>query len=102
MSGIYRDDRGRLRAVPGAYPPLLSDFLEADVRDNPGRCDELLGDLARARRGTPFEAYGNLYVLNVGPDGAVIRNGYDGGVPSLRLSLDTLHHALAAWRAAMD
>ena len=102
MSGIFRDDRGRLRAVPGAFPPLLADFLETDVRDNPGRCNELLDGLARARRGTPFEAYGNLYVLSAGPDGAVIRNGYDEGVPLLRLSLDTLHNALAAWRAAMD
>jgi hypothetical protein len=99
--GIFRDDRSRLRAVPGAFPPLLADFLETDVRENPGRCDRLLADLAEARRGKPFEAYGNLYVLAVGPDGAVIENGSDETVPPLRISLDTLEKALTAWRAAM-
>ena len=101
MSGIFRDDRGRLRAVPGTFPPLLADFLETDVRENPGRCDQLLGNLARARQGTPFEAYGNLYVLAAGPDGASIRNDYDETVPALRLSLDALEQALSVWRAAM-
>jgi hypothetical protein len=100
-TAIFRDDRGRLRAAPGAFAPLLADFLETDVRENPGRCDQLLGDLARARRGRPFEAYGNLYVLAAGPDGAVIENGYDETVPPLRLSLDALDQALTAWRAAM-
>ena len=67
--GIFHDDHGRLRAVPGAVPPLLADFLETDVRENPGHCDRLLAGLAEARRGKPFEAHGNLYVLTVGPDG---------------------------------
>jgi hypothetical protein len=101
-TGIYRDDRGRMHAVPGAFPPLLADFLETDVRENPGRCDQLLEDLAEARRGKPFEAYGNLYVLGAGPDGAVIKNGYDETTPPLRLSLDTVEQALTAWRAAME
>jgi hypothetical protein len=101
MSGIFRDDRGRLRAVPGAFPPLLADFLETDVRENPGHCDRLLANLAEARRGKPFEAYGNLYALAAGADGAVIENGSDETVPPLRLSLDTLEKALTAWRAAM-
>ena len=100
--GIFRDDRGRLRVVPGAFPPLLADFLETDVRENPGHCGQLLEDLAAARRGKPFEAYGNLYVLSAGPDGAVIENGYDETVRPLRLSLDALEQALNAWRAVME
>jgi hypothetical protein len=100
--GIIRDDRGRLRVVPGAFPLLLADFLETDVRENSGHCDQLLEDLADARRGKPFEAYGNLYVLGAGPDGAVIENGSDHTVPPLRLSLDTVEQALTAWRAAME
>jgi hypothetical protein len=99
--GIFRDDCGRLRTVPGTFAPLLADFLETDVRDNPGRCDQLLADLAEARRGKPFEAYGNLYVLAAGPDGAVIENGSDETVTPLRLSLDTLEQALTTWYAAM-
>jgi hypothetical protein len=86
--GIFRDDRGRLRTVPGTFAPLLADFLETDVRDNPGR-------------GKPFEAYGNLYVLAAGPDGAVIENGSDETVTPLRLSLDALEQALTTWYAAM-
>jgi len=97
----YRDDRGRLRTTPGAFPPLLADFLETDVRENPGRCDELLGNLAQARQGSSFEAYGNLYELSAGPNGAMIRNAYEETVPSLRLTLEGLERALSAWRAAM-
>jgi hypothetical protein len=102
MGSIFRDGHGRLRAVPGAFPPLLADFLETDVRENPDRCDELIADLAEARKGAQFEAYGNLYVLSARPDGAVIRNGYDESAPPLRLSLDGLEQALSAWRAAME
>jgi len=101
-NGVFRDDRGRLRAAPGAFPSLLADFLETDVRDNPGRCDQLLEDIAEARRGKVFEAYGNLYVLGAGPDGAVIENGDDETVPPLRLSLDALEQALTAWHAGME
>ena len=78
---------------------MLADFLETDVRENPDRCDELLGGLLQARRGTPFEAYGNLYVLTAGPEGAMIENGYDENVPPLHQSLDALEQALTAWRA---
>lgn len=99
-SGIFRDDRGRLRAKPGAFPSLLADFLETDVRDNAHRCDQLLAGLAAARCGTPFEAHGNLYVLSAGPDGAMIENGYDEAAQPLRLSLDALGQALTTWRAA--
>lgn len=105
MTGIgatYRDNRKRLRAVPGAFPPPLADFLETDVRDSLGRCDELLAGVAGARRGTPFETYGNLYVLTAGPDGAVIENGYDADVPPLCLTLDELASALGTWRRAID
>ncbi len=62
-------------------------------------------DLAEARRGKPFEAYGNLYVLAAGPDGAVIENGSDETVPpdapSLALTLDELEAALKTWRRAL-
>ena len=100
--GIFRDDRGRLRVVPGAFPPLLADFLETDVRENPGHCGQLLEDLAAARRGKPFEAYGNLYVLGAGADGAVIENGYDDSAPSLVVTLDELEAALETWRRAIS
>ncbi|MGF1641736.1 MAG: hypothetical protein ACFCUO_12370 [Rhodospirillales bacterium] len=101
MSATFRDRRGRLRAAPGAFPPLLADFLETDVRDDPDRCGELRTALARARGGEPFEAFGNLYVLSVDAGGAVIRNAYDHGAPPLRLSLSALEAALAAWCAGL-
>jgi hypothetical protein len=99
--GIYRDTRDRLRASPEVFPSMLADFLETDVRDDPGRCEELLNGLSDACGGQHFEAYGNLYELEAGPDGALLRNGCDDRRAPLRLALADLRRALAAWRRAI-
>ncbi len=102
MTSIFRDRDGHLRASVDELPPLLADFLETDVAENPDRCDHLLAGLELARDGQPFRAYGNIYELAAGPDGAEIRNGYDETVPPLHLSLDELEAMLALWRQAME
>jgi hypothetical protein len=99
--GIYRDTRDRLRASPEVFPSMLADFLETDVRDDPGRCEELLNGLSDACGGQHFEAYGNHYELEAGPDGALLRNGCDDRRAPLRLAVADLRRALAAWRRAI-
>ena len=102
MTSIFRDRDGHLRASVHEFPPILADFLETDVAENRERCEYLLAGLGQGRDGQPFEAYGNIYELVAGPDGAVIRNAYDDTVAPLRLSLDELETALTAWRQAME
>ncbi len=99
--GIYRDRRDRLRASADVFPSMLADFLETDVRDNPAWCEELLQGLDQARGGRPFEAMGNLYELQAGPDVAELRNGCDERLAPLRLAVADLHRALTAWRRAI-
>ena len=99
--GIYRDRRDRLRASVDVFPSMLADFLETDVRDNPAWCEELLQGLDEARGGRCFEATGNLYALQAGPDVAELRNGYDERLAPLRLAVADLHRALTAWRRAI-
>lgn len=101
MLGIYRDRRDRLRASTEVFPSMLADFLETDVKDNPDWCEELLHGLSEACGGKRFEAYGNLYELQAGPDGALLRNGYDARRAPLRLACADLRRALAAWRRAI-
>ncbi|MBL8666635.1 MAG: hypothetical protein JNM48_04155 [Rhodospirillales bacterium] len=101
MRGIYRDRRDRLRASREAFPTLLADFLETDVRDNPAWCEELLRGLERASIGHRFEASGNLYELRAGPEGAQLVNGEDDRRAPLRLAVADLRRALAAWRRAI-
>jgi hypothetical protein len=99
--GIYRDSRDRLRASPDVFPSMLADFLETDVRDNPDWCEELLNGLNQACCGRMFEAYGKLYELRAGPDGALLRNGCDERRAPLKLAVADLRRALAAWRRAI-
>jgi hypothetical protein len=99
--GIYRDSRDRLRASPDVFPSMLADFLETDVRDNPDWCEQLLNGLNEACGGRMFEAYGNLYELRAGPDGALLRNGCDERRAPLKLAVADLRRALAAWRRAI-
>jgi len=101
MRGIYRDQRDRLRASSDVFPSMLADFLETDVKDNPDWCEELLHGLSEACGGKRFEAYGNLYELEAGPDGALLRNGYDRGRAPLHLACADMRRALAAWRRAI-
>ncbi len=101
MRGIYRDHRQRLRASSEAFPTLLADFLEKDVSDHPGWCDELLAGLDRARRGESFVASGNVYALCADPSTVEIRNGFDDAIEPLRLSLGDVERALTAWRRAI-
>ena len=75
-NAIYRDNRDRLRASSEVFPSMLADFLETDVRENPGWCEELLRGLDQAWGGERFEAYGKMYALEAGPMGAELRNGY--------------------------
>ena len=100
--GIYRDRNDRLRASPDVFPTMLADFLETDVRDNPDWCRELLHGLDAACGGRRFEAYGNLYELQAGPDGALLRNGEDDRRAPLKLAVMDLRRALAAWLRAID
>ena len=102
MTSIFRDRDGHLRASVHELPPILADFLETDVAENPERCNHLIGGLERARGGQPFEAYGNIYELAAAPEGAEIRNAHDDTVRPLRLSLDELEAVLTAWRQAME
>ncbi len=102
MTSIFRDRDGHLRASVDAFPPILADFLETDVAENPERCDHLITGLEQARDGLPFQAYGNIYELAARPEGAEIRNAYDDTIPPLGLSLDELETALIAWRQAME
>ena len=102
MSSIFRDSSGRLCASIHGFPLILADFLEVDIGENPERCDELLAGVEQARDGLPYRAFGNIYELAAGPEWAEIRNLYDNSVRPLRLSLDELEVALAAWRLAMD
>lgn len=99
--GIYRDHNDRLRASPEVFPTILADFLETDVRDNPHWCEELLNGLNEASGGQTFEAYGNLYELQAGPEGALLRNGCDDRRAPLKLAIANLKRALAAWRRAI-
>ena len=99
-NAIYRDNRDRLRASSEAFPSMLADFLETDVRENPGWCEELLRGLDQAWGGERFEAYGKMYALEAGPMGAELRNGYDDRRAPLRLAIADLKRALAAWRRA--
>ena len=101
MTSIFRDRDGHLRASVHDFPPILADFLETDVAENPDRCDHLLAGMEQGRDGQSFQAYGNIYELAAGPDGAEIRNAYDDTVAPLRLSLDELEAALTAWRQAL-
>lgn len=101
MTSIFRDHDGRLRASVLELPPILADFLETDVAENPDRCDHLIDGLEQAREGREFKAYGNIYELTANPEDAELRNAYDDTVPPLRLSLNELEAALAAWRQAM-
>jgi hypothetical protein len=102
MSSIFRDGSGRLCASIHGFPLILADFLETDIGENPEWCDELLTGVEQARDGHPYQAFGNIYELNAGTEWAEIRNAYDHTVKPLRLSLDELEVALAAWRLAMD
>jgi len=102
IASIFRDRDGHLRASVDAFPPILADFLETDVAENPERCDHLIAGLEQARQGLPFKAYGNIYELTAAPEGVEIRNTYDDTIPPLRLSLDELDTALAVWRQAME
>lgn len=99
--GIYRDRYDRLRASTDVFPSVLADFLEADVRDNHDWCEELLNGLNEARGGRMFEAYGNLYQLRAGPDGALLHNGSDDRRAPLKLAVADLRRALTAWRRAI-
>lgn len=99
--GIYRDHYDRLRASPDVFPSMLADFLETDVRDDPGWCEELLHGLNEAHGGQRFEAYGNLYELRAGPEGALLRNGCDDRRAPLKLAVADLRRALSAWRQAI-
>ena len=101
MRGIYRDHRDRLRASVETFPSLLADFLEADVRENPVWCEELLQGLDAARGGKRFLAAGDLYELEAGPEGAELRNGLDDRLEPLRLAVADMKRALAAWRRAI-
>lgn len=102
MRGIYRDRHQRLRASPETFPVVLADFLETDVSDHSGWCEELLAGLERARRGESFVATGNIYQLSANPQMVQIRNGYDDALEPLRLPLRDLERALTAWRLAID
>jgi len=102
MTPIFRDRDGHLRASVDAFPPILADFLETDVAENPNRCDQLIDYVKQARNGQPIEAYGNIYELTARLTGAEISNAYDDTIPSLHLSLDGLETALVAWRQAME
>jgi hypothetical protein len=99
--GIYRDHYDRLRASPEVFPSMLADFLETDVRDNPDWCEELLHGLSAASGGQNFAAFGNLYELEAGPDGALLRNGCDDRRAPLKLAVCDLRRALSAWRQAI-
>lgn len=99
--GIYRDKRARLRASADVFPSMLADFLEADVRENPDWCEELLDGLDQARGGERFAAYGNRYELQAGPMGVELRKGYDDARAPLRLAITDLRRALSAWRQAI-
>lgn len=101
MKRIYRDRHRRLRASARAFPPLLADFLETDVRENRSWCQHLLSGIAQARAGSPFEAGGNVYVLAGDGAAAEIRNAEDDDAAPLRLGPDTLEDTLTAWAAAM-
>lgn len=100
MRGIYRDHRQQLRASPDAFPLILADFLETDVCEHPGWCEELLAGLERARRGEAFVASGNVYELSADAVNVEIKNGYDQALEPLRLPLRDLERALTAWRRA--
>jgi hypothetical protein len=102
MRGIYRDHHHRLRASPETFPVVLADFLETDVSDHSGWCEELLAGLERARRGESFVATGNIYKLSADPMMVQIRNGYDEALEPLRLPLRDLERALTAWRRAIE
>lgn len=101
MRGIYRDHRDRLRASVETFPSLLADFLEADVRENPLWCEELLQGLDAARGGKRFLAAGDRYRLEAGPEGAELRNGLDDRLEPLHLAIADMKRALAAWRRAI-
>lgn len=102
MRGIYRDRHQRLRASPDTFPVVLADFLETDVSDHSGWCEELLAGLERARHGESYVAAGNIYQLSANPQMVLIRNGYDDALEPLRLPLRDLERALTAWRRAID
>jgi len=99
--GIYRDRRDRLRASADVFPSMLADFLETEVREDPDWCEELLHGLDLARGGQAYEAFGSLYKLQAGPDGALLRNGDDRRRAPLHLAVADLKRALAAWRQAI-
>lgn len=101
MRGIYRDRRARLRASTEVFPTLLADFLETDVRENPSWCEELIHGLNEASGGKNFAAYGSLYELQAGPEGALLKNGCDRRRAPLRLAVTDMKRALAAWRQAI-
>lgn len=86
-----------------AAPSILLDFLRTDVRNNRKQCDALLAQIAdvQAGRREGFESSGNLYIVQISRDAAIIENLFDDS-QVLTLSPEELADALTGWRRHLD
>ncbi len=99
-----RDEHGRLRVLEPLPSALVGDFLETDVRDDPGHCRKVLASVDECLTGArkEIELVGNLYVLHVEADKARIENLYDDQVPPVELPAEELRRILQDWCRAVE
>ncbi len=100
-----RDEHGRLRlAEPLPASPLVSDFLETDIREDSVSCRRVLAGVDECLAGTRDHAefVGNAYVLRVEAERALLRDLYDEEAPPEELRTGDLRGLLEAWCRAVE
>jgi uncharacterized protein YacL (UPF0231 family) len=100
---FYRDDHGDLRAETGRGLRLLGRFLEADIQDSRGVCDEVLAALAdiAAGRRQRWRMTGNAHTLMLSKRRARIHAEF-GRASDLVLAPAVLRQALLDWQALLE
>ena len=100
---FFRDAKGDPRAETGRDQRLLGRFLEADIQDSNGMCDEVLSALddIAAGRGKRWQMNGNAHTLTLSKRRARIHAEF-GRSSDLILSPAALRQALLEWRLLLD
>jgi hypothetical protein len=106
---VQPDALGFLRATVVDGPPIIGWWLEQDVQQSVGDCDELLSLIDAVRAGRPhpdvengvYEGTGNSHTLTLRPDGARLETEFAEPPARADLTLDEVARAITAWREAL-
>jgi len=99
MLKFHRDAAGDPRAQGEEGRELLAGWLESDVQESASLGHKILAAVDKVAAGDldEWERTGNVYTLNLSPDGADFRLALENEAEPLHLSLTELRDAIARW-----